>query len=183
MTGAIDEKVVERYLKVKTLWERSDGNERANAARVMSSMQNAYPGIEQRASTSHFAHEIRQEAGPTWTQAMTDAVGILAGFTTPMDVLNRYAPFIDGISNNVSQSHEPLIDPVEVFGKYSQVSIRDSVRGLRVSLDVDPELAAILDEFVQSSHGDQEIARMAHKAGDMVGRKFYTLLKGWKADQ
>ena len=111
MTGAIDEKVVERYLKVKTLWERSDGNERANAARVMSSMQNAYPGIEQRASTSHFAHEIRQEAGPTWTQAMTDAVGILAGFTTPMDVLNRYAPFIDGISNNVSQSHEPLIAP------------------------------------------------------------------------
>lgn len=182
MAAHIDDKVLERYLKVRTLWERTDGNEKANAARVMASMQNTYPGIDQAAPGSPASKRVPQDPGPSWQQAMADAVGVVAGFTSPMDVIHKYAQYIDGIEDYApAPGFEG--DPVELLTQFSRVSVRDSFRGLRVSLEIDPEIAAILDDFVRSPQGDPEISRLAHRAGEMVARKFYGMLKTWKEDR
>jgi|TARA_R110000824_G_scaffold105425_7_gene249567 hypothetical protein len=182
MPSPPDEKVLERYLKVRTLWERTEGNEKANAARVMAALQSNYPGIDQYAQSSASKPKVEQMADPTWTQAMADAVGILAGFTSPFDVLNRYAPFIDAAGQpSVPQLQTPD-EAVKFLSQFARVGVRDSVRGLRVQLDLDPETASILDDYLASRPSDEAVAKLAHRAGEMIGRRFFTLLKEWRDD-
>jgi hypothetical protein len=182
MGGPIEEKVLERYLKVKTLWERTEGNEKENAARVMSALQSNYPGIDQWAQQSEVLQEVEQMATPSWTEAMADAVGILAGFTNPFDVINRYAPFIDQAGAARRPKIETPDEAAKFLGHHAKVGVRDSVRGLRVNLELDPETAAIIDEYVSSLPSDEALAKLAHRAGEMVGRRFFALLRQWRAE-
>lgn len=183
MPPHIDEKILERYLKVKTLWERAEGNEKANAAKVMGSMQNAYPGIEQWASGSDVAQKVPSDPGPSWTQAMADAVSVLSGITNPWDVINKYAPYIDGIDERLNSSRNLNSHPVELVSLFGKVDVRDSVRGLRLALNLDPEVAGIIDEFVSNGATERDLAEIAHRAGDLVGRRMFQLLKDWKEDE
>ncbi len=114
---------------------------------------------------------------------MADAVGVLAGFTNPFDVINKYAPYID----EAGAPRAPRIDTPEeaaqLIAKHARVGVRDSVRGLRVTLDLDPETASIIDEYLGGHPPDEALAKLAHRAGDLVGRRFYALLREWRADQ
>ena len=177
-----EDKVMERYLKVKTLWERAEGNEKANAARVMAALQSNYPGIDQYAQTSSAKPRVEQMATPTWTQAMADAVGILAGFTSPFDVLNRYAPYIDEVGIPSGPQLQTPDEAVEFLSQFARVGVRDSVRGLRLQLDLDPQTAAVLDEYLASHPPDEALAKLAHRAGDLIGRRFFGLLKQWREE-
>ena len=182
MPAPIDDKILERYLKVKTLWERAEGNEKANAAKVMGSMQNAYPGIEQWATGSDAAQRVPTEPGPSWTQAMADAVSVLSGYSNPWDVIHKYAPYIDGIGNGAPQPEHHYTDPVDLLSQFARVDVRDSVRGLRLSINLDAEVASIIDEYVSRGATERDLARLAHRAGDMVGRRMFQLLKEWQTD-
>jgi hypothetical protein len=177
-----EDKVLQRYLKVKTLWERAEGNEKANAARVMGVLQNNYPGIDQHAQSSSSNPNVEQMETPTWTQAMADAVGILAGFTSPFDVLNRYAPFIDEVGPAPIPKLQTPDEAIRFFSQFARVGVRDSVRGLRIQLDLDPETAAIVDDYLASQPPDEVVAKLAHRAGEMIGRRFFILLKEWRDD-
>tara|TARA_R110002060_G_scaffold28413_1_gene38435 strand:- start:74 stop:523 length:450 start_codon:yes stop_codon:yes gene_type:complete len=148
----------------------------------MAALQSNYPGIDQYAQTSAAKPRVEQMATPTWTQAMADAVGILAGFTSPFDVLNRYAPFIDEAGESQAPQLKTPDEAVKFLSQFARVGVRDSVRGLRVQLDLDPETAAILDEYLASQPPDEAVAKLAHRAGDMMGRRFFSLLKEWRDD-
>ena len=182
MPATIDDKIIERYIKVKTLWERAEGNEKANAAKVMGSMQNAYPGIEQKATGSEAANRVPNDPGPSWTQAMADAVSVLSGYSNPWDVINKYAPYIDGIPNGANDFEQQFSDPVDLLSHFASVDVRDSVRGLRVSLNLDADVAAIIDDYAAQGATDRDLARLAHRAGDLVGRRMFELLKEWQDD-
>jgi hypothetical protein len=183
MSVPIDDKILERYLKVKTLWERTNGNEKANAARVMAALQSNYPGIDQWAQGCSSKLQVEQMATPSWTQAMADAVGILAGFTNPFDVINRYAPFIDEAGEGASSKAQTPEEAAQLISDFGRVGVRDSVRGLRLHLDIDAQTAALIDDYLGSGPPDEALAKLAHRAGDMVGRRFFALLRQWREDQ
>jgi hypothetical protein len=148
----------------------------------MAALQSNYPGIDQYAQNSSAKPRVEQMATPTWTQAMADAVGILAGFTSPFDVLNRYAPFIDAAGETPMPRLKTPDEAVQFISQFARVGVRDSVRGLRLHLDLDPETAAIIDDYLASRPPDEALAKLAHRAGDMVGRRFFSLLKEWRDD-
>ncbi|MAH45677.1 hypothetical protein CMI37_07595 [Candidatus Pacearchaeota archaeon] len=183
MLTPLDEKVLERYLKVKALWEGTQGPEKAAAARVMSAFQNNYPGIDQLAEKPEIRERVERMPSPSLSQAMADAVGILAGFSNPFDVISRYAAFLDSAEAEPLRRLETPDEAAAFLAEIAKVGAFDSVRGLRVVLELDPAAARVLADYAAGRPSDEALVRVAHRAGDLAGRTFFALLKKWRADQ
>jgi hypothetical protein len=176
MPGHIDPKVIGKYLKVRTLWERTSGNEKEAAARILSQLQNTYPGIEQQCQ--HARHNGNGHGTgplPSWREAMRDALELLAGAAAPNDLLEKYLAYIDALEQPVEP--EPVAQTVRRRPRlrdFVSTTIKQGAAGVALAIDINSKGAAFFERAMSDGASDAEIDEVADEIGRVARQMFIT---------
>jgi hypothetical protein len=177
MIQQIDARVVSKYRKVCRLWESTEGPEKAAAARIMGSLQNAYPGIQYAASTVGPA-----DGGPlpSWKEAMSDALELLAGMRAPSELLEKYLSLIEQIENGREEEKDPRPRGRPRLRDFVALTLRESAAGARIAIEVNQRGTAFFERGISGGASEKEIEEVADEIGRMARGMFLTYLRSLK---
>ena len=170
----MDERVVSKYRKVCRLWECTEGPEKAAAARIMGSLQSAYPGIQYAASSA-----ISPDPGPlpSWKEAMSDALELLAGVRAPSDLLEKYLNIIEEIENGRTEETAPEPRGRPRLRDFVALTLRESAAGVRIAIEVNQRGKVFFDRGVSGGASEKEIEEVADEIGRIARGLFLTYLR------
>ena len=176
MRENIDPKVLGKYLKVKALWERTQGPEKQAAARILSQLQNSYPGIEQASQTS--AAPPQPGPLPSWREAMMDALELLAGAKTPNSVLEKYIHYIEQIeaqnraNRHTNGQHRPRLRD------FIATTVSQSAAGVKMAIEINDKGAAFFERAVSEGATPADLEEVGDEIGRLAKRMFLTWVSG-----
>ena len=163
---------------MRNLWEHTTGNEKEAAARVLSQLQNTYPGIEQQCQNGQ-----RPETGPlpSWRDAMMDALQLLAGAAAPTDVLEKYLSYIESLEGmreqekeNTSQRRRPKLRD------FVSTTMRQCATGVELAIEINSKGAAFFSRAVAEGASETEVNEVADEIGRVARQMFLTWIGSLK---
>lgn len=173
MNGNIDPKVIGKYQKVRALWERTQGPEKEAAARILSQLQNNYPGIEQLSQT--LSAGPAPGPLPSWREAMMDALELLAGSRTPDSVLEKYMNYIEAIEARRSAQPQSSGMQRPRLRDFIATTVSQSAAGVKMAIEINQKGATFFERAMSEGATPDEL----DEVGDEIGRLAKRMFLNW----
>ena len=180
----MEQSVIDRFRKIQAYAQRGEGNERANAEKLLNAMRKKHPGIDEAVAQK----EAFERPGafvvpegpppPGFWEAAFDAAGLMMGRTRPEDLFFKYMDALEYATAPVPGGTEL----VELTDEEAQRLVVQALtpkggftplNGLRMRVDSNGNAGGLLQAYAANDHNKRLIAK---HFGQMMAGLMYRML-------